>query len=90
MIGQWVDDMADAGADQYTFHLEATGQAWLSSEFINQRSLNLIDWLTHSGTINLQIHSKFLILIKLNAFPLLSDKPVDLINQIKKAGMKVL
>ncbi len=22
---QWVDDMADAGADQYTFHLEATG-----------------------------------------------------------------
>ncbi|KAJ7391755.1 hypothetical protein OS493_016042 [Desmophyllum pertusum] len=38
---QWVDDMADAGADQYTFHLEAT------------------------------------------------DKPVDLINQIKKAGMKV-
>ena len=52
--------------------------------------LNLIDWLTHSGTINLQIHSKFLILIKLNAFPLLSDKPVDLINQIKKAGMKVL
>ena len=33
--------MADAGADQYTFHLEAT------------------------------------------------DKPVDLINQIKKAGMKV-
>ncbi|KAL9968273.1 hypothetical protein ACROYT_G026626 [Oculina patagonica] len=38
---KWVDDMADAGADQYTFHLEAT------------------------------------------------DKPVDLINQIKKAGMKV-
>ncbi|CAH3127073.1 unnamed protein product [Pocillopora meandrina] len=37
----WVGDMADAGADQYTFHLEAT------------------------------------------------DKLVDLINQIKEAGMKV-
>ena len=24
---QWVDDMADAGADQYTFHLEATGKS---------------------------------------------------------------
>ena len=23
---QWVDDMADAGADQYTFHLEATSE----------------------------------------------------------------
>ena len=44
MIGQWVDDMADAGADQYTFHLEATGQAWLSSEFINQISFKF-DWL---------------------------------------------
>lgn len=27
---QWVDDMADAGADQYTFHLEATSELlWL-------------------------------------------------------------
>lgn len=24
---QWVDDMAKAGADQYTFHLEATGKS---------------------------------------------------------------
>ena len=24
---QWVDDMADAGADQYTFHLEATSES---------------------------------------------------------------
>ena len=23
---KWVDEMADAGADQYTFHLEATGE----------------------------------------------------------------
>ncbi|XP_048579270.1 ribulose-phosphate 3-epimerase isoform X2 [Nematostella vectensis] len=38
---KWVDDMAGAGADQYTFHLEAT------------------------------------------------DKPMELIQQIKKAGMKV-
>ena len=27
---QWVSDMADAGADQYTFHLEATGTVWVS------------------------------------------------------------
>ena len=26
-ILQWVDDMADAGADQYTFHLEATSES---------------------------------------------------------------
>ena len=26
---QWVDDMADAGADQYTFHIEATGNELL-------------------------------------------------------------
>lgn len=38
---KWVDDMADAGADQYTFHIEAT------------------------------------------------DSPLELIQQIKKAGMKV-
>ncbi|XP_073236227.1 ribulose-phosphate 3-epimerase-like [Porites lutea] len=38
---KWVDDMADAGADQYTFHIEAT------------------------------------------------DRPLELIHQIKKAGMKV-
>lgn len=38
---KWVDDMADAGADQYTFHIEAT------------------------------------------------DRPLELIQQIKKAGMKV-
>ena len=25
-ILQWVDDLADAGADQYTFHLEATSE----------------------------------------------------------------
>ena len=23
---KWVDEMADAGANQYTFHLEATGE----------------------------------------------------------------
>ena len=23
---KWVDEMADAGANQYTFHLEATGK----------------------------------------------------------------
>lgn len=71
--------MADAGADQYTFHLEATGQAWLSSESINQSSFKF-DWFIYSGTVHLQIF---------DAFPLLLDKPVDLINQIKKAGMKV-
>ena len=40
-VFQWVDDMASAGANQYTFHIEAT------------------------------------------------DKPLELIEQIKKAGMKV-
>ena len=84
--------MADAGADQHTFHLEATGQAWLNSEFINKKSFTCdwpIDWLTYSGTIHLQIHSNFLFLIKWNSFPLLSDKLVELINKIKKAGIKV-
>ena len=27
---QWLDDMIDAGADQYTFHLEATGDIYSS------------------------------------------------------------
>ena len=36
--------MADAGADQNTFHFEATGQAWLSLEFIDQK-LFKFDWL---------------------------------------------
>ena len=32
----------------------------------------------------------FLFLMKYLTFSLLLDKPVDLINQIKKAGMKVI
>ena len=34
--------MADAGADQNTFH--STGQAWLNLEFIDQK-LFKFDWL---------------------------------------------
>ena len=37
---QWVDEMASAGASQYTFHLEATS---INTYFINQHAATVSD-----------------------------------------------
>ena len=33
---KWVDDMADAGSDQYTFHIEATGNKYYGQLSLKQ------------------------------------------------------